>query len=281
MRGVRDMMGMNPTRSGVSSPVHIVFLVDVSESMYAPVGHTTGIDIAYAVVAATVAGLGAHAASARGASGVSPQIKVALILYDEVAQDPFDGFRDVASLRATHGGTVGLPVPTTRRRRTDTLGGFTQALDLVGHVGPDAPPPLICHLTDGFVTQYTGDNPQTLPENLWGMLCRHGAAARRARFAHVVVGDQMLRRPIRDIRAWPGVLWEYDLHPRALAGLYARILFRMSSLVPEEAYPTVSRAGYATLSRGARLLLPGAHPHLVQTILVATAGASAHDAPDK
>jgi len=227
--------------------------------MYEKIDHSTGIDRAYAVVKGTLARL--------AALGPTSQSKAALILYDEVAQDTLSGFRDVHTFDRQNW----LPIATTRGKKTDTLGGFAKALALLQHVSMDAPPPLVCHLTDGFVTQYTQGNPQIIPEMLTEMMLYQGTTVRPVRVAHVVVGDQVLRTPIHDVRTWPGVLWEHDLHPDAPEGRYARILFRMSSLLPQTALPALSQAGYTGLSGGSRLLFPSTVPALVVAAVVATA----------
>lgn len=261
---------LDDEQGGGSRRGHVLFLIDASASMHVPRSGTAGLDIAYDAMSAIIEGL-VDASSARDQSAPRSSCQLALILYDEVPQDVYNGFVDLSVVHARDG-KIRLATPTTRNKRTDMLGGFEKALHLLAQIRPRPTlVPIICHITDGFVTHTDGQSPEIVPHILNEMIGAHQGIATRVLIAHLFVSDQVLRVPMSDVTTWPGILWEHDLQYNTREGLYARLLFRTASLLPPETLPPVCRAGFRGMKSGARLLFPAMQRQLVRAVVASVA----------
>jgi hypothetical protein len=75
---------------------------------------------------------------------------------------------------------------------------------------------------------------------------------------NVYVAENMLRKPVQDWHTWSGIL-----KPNMLTNDYAKLLFGLSSPLPETYRQNINNYGY-NLQPGAALFFPGIHVDLVR-----------------
>jgi hypothetical protein len=162
--------------------------------------------------------------------------------------DILDGIRDLPDLVR-----AGTPI-LSAGGETDTSAGFAAVeLLLQAHLAEfqRSPAPLVCHLTDALLT---ARDPSPIVKRIQ-MLCVNDGPVL---VENVYVADNMLRKSVKDWHEWSGVL-----KARHLTNEYAKLLFHLSSPLPETYRQNINNYGYH-LQSGAALFFPGTHTDLVR-----------------
>lgn len=228
------------------SPALVIYLIDASYSMNDPCGETTKIDVVNRALKDAIKDMVRR--SIRDGV-VQKRYKVAIFAYSTAVVDILDGIRDLPEL-VRHG------VPTIiAGGETDTQAGFT-AVEMLLKANLEkfqsSPAPLVCHLTDALVT--ASSDPSPVVKRIQAMSVNDGQVL----VENVYVADKMLRSSVHDWRQWGGVT-----KANQLTNEYAKMLFHLSSPLPETYRQNINNYGY-NLQRGAALFFPGAHTELVR-----------------
>ncbi|GCE10541.1 vWA domain-containing protein [Tengunoibacter tsumagoiensis] len=227
------------------TPALIIYLIDASHSMNDPCGSMTRIELVNRALRDVLKDMVRR--SMRDGI-VQRRYKVAILAYSTEVVDVLGGIRDLPDLVRE-----GTPV-LTAGGETDTSAGFAAVETLLQNNLPkfqSSPAPLVCHLTDALFTE---SDPSPIIRRIQSMAVNDGPVL----IENVYVADKMLRLPVGDWRNWGGVL-----KPGQLTNDYARLLFHLSSPLPETYRQNINNYGYH-LQSGATLFFPGVHTDLVR-----------------
>ncbi|MDF2628306.1 MAG: hypothetical protein K0R39_2137 [Symbiobacteriaceae bacterium] len=226
------------------TPALVIYLLDISLSMYQPLGDRRRIDV---VMDALDAAVGQMVFRSTKGSRIAPRYRMALFAYNDQTYDVFQGIQSVD--RVAH---MGLP-ELEPARTTDTARGFEAVERLLETELPamtNHPAPIVCHITDG---EYTGQDPEPAVRRIMQMAVPDGHVL----VQNIFISDTVLTEPIADLRRWPGILPE-----TVLTDEYARKLRAISSPLPDSYRAMIVESGYR-LDPRAVMMLPGASPDLV------------------
>lgn len=179
---------------------------------------------------------------------VQRRYKVVILAYSTEVIDVLGGIRDLPDLVRE-----GMPV-LSAGGETDTSAGFAAVETLLQQNIANfqaCPAPLVCHLTDALFTE---SDPSNLIRRIQTMTVNDGPVL----IENVYVADKMLRSSVADWHNWGGVI-----KPSQVTNDYARLLFHLSSPLPETYRQNINNYGYR-LQSGATLFFPGVHTDLVR-----------------
>jgi len=226
------------------TPAIIVYLLDVSASMYQPLGGKRRIDIVGDALSATLRQMVFRSTKGRK---VSPRYKIAMFAYSDTVFDLMDGFRTIAEVAE-----FGVP-ELSPLRTTDTEKGFKaveQLLQKNTRELRECPAPVICHMTDG---EFTGDDPGPIVKRITEMSVPDGNVL----VENIFLSTGILRDEVTDVKNWPGILKNTPL-----TNEYAEKLRGMSSPIPNSYHDMMRENGYR-LNKEALMMFPGTSPKLV------------------
>src|SRR5689334_18996665 len=227
------------------TPALIIYLIDASHSMNDPCGSLTKIGLVNKALRDVIKDMVRR--SMRDGV-VQRRYKIAIFAYSTTVVDVLGGIRDLPDL--VREGTPTL----TAGGETDTTAGFKAVETLLQNnlsKFQTSPAPLVCHLTDALFTE---SDPSPLIRRIQTMAVNDGPVL----IENVYVADHMLRSAVSDWHAWGGVV-----KPNQLTNDYARLLFQLSSPLPETYRQNINNYGYR-LQSGASLFFPGVHTDLVR-----------------
>ncbi len=234
------------------TPALIIYLIDASYSMNQPCGQTTKIDVVNNALKEAMKNMVRQ--SLRG-DVVRPRYKIAILAYGTEVIDGSGGIRTIGELAQ-----MGAPT-LLASGKTNTEAGFTAVERLLQtHLAAfeNSPAPLVCHLTDALLNMA---DPQPVIQRIKAMCVEDGPVL----VENVYVADNMLRKPVRDWHKWGGVLKSDQL-----TNEYAKLLFSMSSPLPESYRQNINNYGYS-LQSGAALFFPGTHSDLIRLAFAVSA----------
>ncbi len=226
------------------TPAIIVYLLDVSASMYQPLGGKRRIDVVEEALSATLRQMVFRSTKGRK---VSPRYKIAMFAYSDKVYKITDEFKTIAEIA-----TDGVP-ELSPLRTTDTAKGFLaveQLLKKNAHELRECPAPVICHMTDG---EYTGDDPEPIVKRIMEMSVPDGNVL----VENIFLSTSILKDDVTDVKNWSGILSDTPL-----TNEYAEKLRGMSSPIPESYHAMMRENGYR-LDKGALMMFPGTRPELV------------------
>mgnify|MGYP001483033799 CR=1 FL=1 len=227
------------------TPALVVYLIDASHSMNDPFGGTTKMDAVNKALKEAIKDM-VRRSIREGI--VQPRYKIAIFAYSTKVVNVLEGIRDLPEL-VRHG----VPV-ISAGGETDTATGFAAVETLLQkhlETFQTCPAPLVCHLTDALIT---ASDPTTVVRQIQSMIVRDGPVL----VENVYVAENMLRTPVYDWHQWGGVV-----KAGQLTNNYARLLFHLSSPLPETYRQNINDYGYR-LQQGAALFFPGVHIDLVR-----------------
>ena len=228
-----------------TTPVLIIYLLDISGSMSQSLGDRKRIEIVSDALQEIA--LEMVARSTKGEL-VSPRYKLAIFAYESTVHDILGGVKTIDQFVRD-----GVP-EFAPRGGSNTAAAFLAAEQLLLQELPymqNSPAPLVCHMTDG---EYQGDDPTPIAQRIMGMSTPDGNVL----VENIFISDRILNKPIGDADKWPGLLDESEL-----ANDYARTLLRMSSPLPDSYLNEMQEFGYQ-LQTGAPMLFPGQSRDLIR-----------------
>ncbi|HTK06041.1 MAG TPA: vWA domain-containing protein [Ktedonobacteraceae bacterium] len=227
------------------TPALVVYLIDASQSMNDRCGSTTRIDVVNMALKNAIKDM-ARRSMRDGV--IQRRYKIAIFVYSTKVIDVLDGICDLPEL-------VRAGVPILRAGgQTDMAAGFAAVEQLLeAHMAEfqRCPAPLVCHLTDA---QFTARDPSSIIQRIQGLRVNDGPVL----VENIYVADNMLRKPVQDWYEWSGVL-----HTRQLTNAYAKLLFYLSSPLPESYRQNINNYDYH-LQPGTSLFFPGTHTDLLR-----------------
>lgn len=241
------------------TPAYIIYLIDASGSMEAPMPQTSKrkIDVVSDLLVEIAGEM--FRRSRRGRT-VSNRYRIALYVYgnsvEADTQDQFIPINDFVEM-----------VPEfddLNRAQTNTRAAFTCAFNLLESYLPQmqhSPAPMICHITDGKYTEKYGD-----PADVVAQIMRLRNSDGNVLIQNVYIGrDPLLRTPVTNVKQWPGVQSEAELS----AHEYAQALYNMSSKFPV-AYTNVLRAQGYNIMPNSSMLFPTESSEMIRLAFAAS-----------
>jgi uncharacterized protein YegL len=228
-----------------TTPVLIIYLLDISGSMSQPLGDKKRVEIVSDALQEIA--LEMVARSTKGEL-VSPRYRLAIYAYESVVHDVLGGVKTIDQFVRE-----GIP-EFAPRGGTNTAAAFLEAEKLLKQELPymeGHPAPLICHMTDG---EYQGDDPTPIVQRVMNM----GTTDGNVLVENIFISDKLLKAPIPALDQWTGIQ-----NPDELANDYARTLLRISSPIPESYLGEMQEFGYA-LRPNAPMLFPGQSKDLIR-----------------
>ncbi len=228
-----------------TTPVLIIYLLDISGSMSQMLGDKRRVDIVSDALQEIATEMVAR--STKGEL-VSPRYRLAIYAYESQVHDVLGGIRTIDQFVRD-----GIP-EFSPRGGTNTAAAFLAAENLLTAELPymeGHPAPLICHMTDG---EYQGDDPTPIVQRIMQL----GTPDGNALVENIFISDKILRNPVVDSFNWPGLVNEGDL-----ANEYARTLLRMSSPIPDSYLGEMQEFGYQ-LQRNAPMMFPAQDKDLIR-----------------
>ena len=228
-----------------TTPVLIIYLLDISGSMSQPLGDKKRV----AIVSDALQEIALEMV-ARSTKGeiVSPRYRLAVFAYESTVHDVLGGIRTIDQFVRD-----GVP-EFAPRGGSNTAAAFLAAEQLLQQELPymqGHPAPLVCHMTDG---EYQGDDPTPIAQRIMNMTTGDGNVL----VENIFISDKILRTPITEPDKWSGLIDESEL-----ANDYARTLLRMSSPIPDSYLNEMQEFGYG-LQKGAPMLFPGQNRDLIR-----------------
>ncbi len=228
-----------------TTPVLIIYLLDISGSMSQMLGDRRRVEMVSDALQEI-----AMEMVARSTKGelVAPRYRLAVYAYESQVHDVLGGIRTIDQFVRD-----GVP-EFSPRGGTNTAAAFLAAENLLKQELPYMeahPAPLICHMTDG---EYQGDDPTPVVQRIMGM----GTSDGNVLVENIFISDKLLKNPVTDAYAWPGLVNEADL-----ANDYARALLRMSSPIPASYLGEMQEFGYQ-LQPSAPMMFPAQNKELIR-----------------
>jgi uncharacterized protein YegL len=227
------------------TPALVIYLIDASQSMNDRCGSTTKIDVVNTALKNAIKDMVRR--SMRDGV-VQRRYKLAIFAYSTQVIDVLDGICDLPDLVR-----AGVPI-LSAGGKTDTAAGFAAVEQLLqAHLSEfqRSPAPLVCHLTDAL---FTARDPSPIVKRIQELRVNDGSVL----VENVYIADNMLRKPVQNWYEWGGIL-----KTRQLTNSYAKLLFYLSSPLPESYRQNINNYGYH-LQPGTSLFFPGTHTDLVR-----------------
>jgi uncharacterized protein YegL len=227
------------------TPALIIYLLDTSESMATMMDGIQRIDLVSRALKNVI--LEMVSRSTKG-QAVRPRYRVAIFTYNDNVSDLLNGAITVDRFQ-----DEGIPYMKAEGR-TDTATAFQKVEEFLKQEWArlrNCPAPLVCHMTDG---EYTGNDPQPVVRRIMQMNNGDGNVL----VENIYLDAQALRTPVSNPYQWPGISREDQLNSDP-----ARVLFQMSSAIPDSYLALYQDRGYSIKS-GSRLLFPGNSPEMVE-----------------
>lgn len=227
------------------TPALIIYMLDISRSMNQKIGGRPRIEIVLAALNKTIVRMVLR--STKG-TRVAPRYRIAMYGYHREVVDLLGGIKTVSEVA-----TRGIPQPKLDYG-TQTARAFRAVERLLQIELPnlqDHPAPLICHMTDGM---YGGPDPEPIVARVQEMAVRDGNVL----VENIFISKSVLKQPVHDSQAWTGMTDAEQLEKP-----YARKLFAMSSVIPDNYLSTMREFGY-NIQPGARMLFPADNADLVE-----------------
>ena len=244
-----------------ATPALIIYLLDVSGSMFEPCGDSTKIEVVTNSLRKMVVKMVQR--STKGAV-VSPRYRIAMFAYTNYVTDLLDGILTIDDLAQR-----GIP-KLTPLDMTNTQAAFEEAEKLLNkelNNLQQSPAPLICHMTDG---EYNMGDPTDVVKRIMEISVPDG----KVLIENIFISNDALASPIDDPKAWSGLT-----NTEQLSDIYARKLFEMSSPLPESYLDALGEMGYKNFKAGSRMMLPGNNPEMVELGFVMSAATKLTESP--
>lgn len=237
------------------TPALVIYLIDASASMNDPCGpNMTKMALVNTALREGIKGMVLR--SMRD-NKVQPRYHIAMFAYSTVVLDLLDGIRALPDLMRVGG----PPELQAGGNGTDTAAGFSMVEKLLQEyltTYKSCPAPLVCHLTDAL---HTTQDPSPIVQRIRAMSVDDGSVL----VENVLMAEKMLRKPVKDWQKWEGVS-----NARHLSDNYARLLFTLSSPLPESYRQNMNKSAGHQLQKDARLFFPGTQPALVRLAVAAS-----------
>ena len=227
------------------APALIIYLIDASYSMNEPYGTMSRMDSVNRGLKEVIKAMLRRSIH----NGViQRRYKIAILAYTTEVIDVLDGIQDLSEIVR-----YGVPAIDTGGE-TDTAGAFKHVeLLLQKHLidYQSSPAPLVCHFTDAL---FNSIDPTPIARRIQALKVHDGPVL----VENVYIADTMFKKPVEDWSQWEGVV-----HPRQLASDYARLLYRLSSPLPEIYRQNINDAGYH-LKKNAAFFFSGEHMDFIR-----------------
>lgn len=239
------------------TPALVIYLIDASASMNDPCGPNMPITKMALVNAALREGIKGMVLRSMRDNKVQPRYHIAMFAYSTTVLDLLDGIRGLPDLMRVGG----PPELQAGGNATDTAAGFGMVEKLLQQhltTYKSCPAPLVCHLTDALRTT---QDPSPIVQRIRAMSVDDGPVL----VENVLMAEKMLRKQVKDWQKWGGVV-----KARQMTDGYARLLFGLSSPLPETYRQNMNKTAGYQLQKNARLFFPGTQPELVRLAVAAS-----------
>lgn len=240
-----------------ASPFLAIYLIDVSSSMQSQLAGSGGKSKLNLVQEAFNNILNEMMARSLKGEVVSPRYGIHVLAYSDTVTDIYGGTVSITE-------AMNRPIPEFRIGNwTNTAAAFQRAKEILEQKLPklpDAPAPMVCHLTDGEFTD--GCDPTRVIQEIRQMRNKDGHVL----VENIYVGDRLTKTPIPDVNRWQGIQ-----SPNELSNDYVRALYNMSSPLPLSYAQTLQQYDF-NMQPGVRMIIPAANADLVELAFTMSGG---------
>jgi len=239
------------------TPALVIYLIDASASMNDPCGPRSDMSKIDLVNMILREGIKAIVLRSMRDNKVQPRYHIAIFAYSTTVLDILQGIRTLPELMRVGG----PPELVAGGEDTDTAAGFSAVEELLQQhleTYQGSPAPLVCHLTDALRTT---QDPAPIVQRIQKMSVDDGPVL----VENVLMTTKLLRKPVTDWQQWGGVFRAKDI-----ADNYARLLFSLSSPLPETYRQNMNRSAGYQLQKGAALFFPGTQTELMRLAIAAS-----------
>lgn len=229
-----------------NSPAYIIYAVDISGSMAAPM--KSGISRIEAVNRAIRSGIELMVQRSIKGNIISPRYRVAILAYSDSVYDVLGGFKPITEVAKNE-------VPAFKpQSTTNTAACFKRIKDLIlneitatpDDIKKDLPPPLVIHITDAEFFEIQEDFVPVMKE-IQSIAVPDGNVL----IEHIYISDQIQEQSVA-LESWVGYSAGDITRSRFLDKLIS-----CSSVIPESYRYSLSREQRVSLKQGAVMLFPG------------------------
>lgn len=204
------------------TPAHIIYVLDASGSMGSEMPGTNKRKIDFISDILEEVAYQIYLRARRG-NVVSERYRLAVFAYNNTVTDVTNG--DYISVKEF---IQGIPeFGDLGNSATNTVEAMKKTRDMlrktISKIGPNYPPPIVCHLTDGEFTKEYG-NPSEVMKEIMNLETPDG----RVLLENIYLGDRILSTPVSDTKEWTGVSNAHELNDP-----YSKFLYDHSSLWPD------------------------------------------------
>jgi uncharacterized protein YegL len=238
------------------TPALIIYLLDVSESMGLSCGESTRISVLNNAMDRIVKTMISR--SIRG-DDIHSRYRIAMLTYSDKVEDLLGGIKTIKDFVKDRPNT---PILEAVGKRTNTSAAFERAKEMLSvelKEIQNCPAPLICHITDGEYNE--GPDPTSVAQQIMQMTVPDGNVL----IENIFISDNALLNDVKNAKEWEGLTSPDQLKD------YAVTLFNMSSQLPESYLVEMQNNDYKNFKVGARMMLPGNNPDLVELGFVMSA----------
>ncbi len=239
------------------TPALVIYLIDASASMNELCGPSLPMSKVELVNAALREGIKAMVLRSMRDNRVQPRYHVAMLAYSTTVLDLLQGVRTLPELMRVGG----PPELIAGGEETDTAAGFKAVEELLNRYLENyrgSPAPLVCHLTDALRTT---QDPAPIVQRIQKMSVNDGPVL----VENILMSEKLLRKPVSNWQQWGGVH-----RPKDITDEYARLLFSLSSPIPETYRENINRSAGYQLQKGAALFFPGSQTELMRLAIAAS-----------
>lgn len=235
---------MYETMATQKTPALIIYLLDISASMYERLGRKRRINV---VTEALMSAFRQMIFRSTKGGRLAARYRVALLAYSDQVYDIFGGIKTIDEIAQ-----LGIP-KLGPQRSTGTAKAFAAAEQILAKELPNldgCPAPLVCHMTDG---EFNWEDPEPYARRIMEMKNSDGNVL----IENIFITDSGFTGPFDDVSLWSGILPDSKL-----TSPYAEKLRKMSSPIPDSYRETMQESNY-NFAPGALMLFPGVSPELV------------------
>jgi hypothetical protein len=253
---------MNYANSATSkTPAHIIYVLDASGSMGVEMPGTGKRKIDFISDILEEVAYQIYLRAKRG-NVIAERYRLAVIAYNDSVNEVTRG--DYISVKEF---IQGIPeFGDLKDNPTNTYEAMIRTKELlrktIAKIGPDYPPPIVCHLTDGEFTRQFGD-----PSGVMNEIIQMETSDGKVLLENIYLGNELLSKPVSDVTEWKGVSNPDELNA---SNPYSKFLFDHSSVWPQRYAEYFNKEYKFNIKANTRMFFPAENVDIIKMAFTAS-----------